>query len=480
LIKRFIIPVIILASVLVIWICYRPSSARIDSQSAIDLDAIRKRGRLIAVSDFNSTDYFIYRGEPMGFNYELLKSFSDFLGIDLELIAENSIERALDMIHSGEADLLAFGLTEGSSVHKELVLTDPVDETRQVLVQRKPRNWNKLKKEVADRMIIRSQYGLMNKSVYVQENSAHQESLAVLRKEFGNRLNIIPVPYASEELIQHVAKGEIEYTVCDENVAMVNATYYPDIDVSTPVGPLRRLSWSVRKENSEMLLGELNRWITVYRNTTSYALLHAKYFRNARSSAIVKSDYYSLNTGKVSKYDDLIKESSESINWDWRLLASLICQESQFRPDVTSVAGAYGLMQIMPITGRNFGIDITASPENNMKAGILYINWLNSLFESRIEDKRERIYFILGSYNAGPGHVLDAMRLAEKNGMDPQKWDGSVAVWLQKKSEPEYYRDSVVRNGYFRGKESVKFVTEVLDRFEHYKNIIQQEKSLPF
>jgi membrane-bound lytic murein transglycosylase F len=194
--------------------------------------------------------------------------------------------------------------------------------------------------------------------------------------------------------------------------------------------------------------------------------------------------YYELlrssKTDHVSKYDDLIRTSSIIINWDWRLLASLICQESEFRPDVTSVAGAYGLMQIMPITGRNFGIDITASPENNVRAGILYISWLNELFESKVPDNRERLYFILGAYNAGPGHVLDAMRLAAKNGMDSRKWDGSVAVWLQKKCEPQYYRDSVVRNGYFRGKESVKFVSEVLDRFEHYKNIIPQEKSHPF
>ena len=171
---------------------------------------------------------------------------------------------------------------------------------------------------------------------------------------------------------------------------------------------------------------------------------------------------------------------SEMCIRDRRLLASLICQESQFKPDVTSVAGAYGLMQIMPVTGRNFGIDITASPKNNIKAGILLISWLNELFESKVTDPQERLYFILAAYNAGYGHVLDAMRLAEKNGMDPQKWDGNVAVWLLKKSEPQYFRDSVVRNGYFRGKESVKFVSEVLDRFEHYKNIIPGGKSDTF
>ena len=168
----------------------------------------------------------------------------------------------------------------------------------------------------------------------------------------------------------------------------------------------------------------------------------------------------------------MIRKYSDSIKWDWRLLASLICQESRFDPNVRSWAGAYGLMQIMPVTGRNFGIDITSSPENNMKAGILYINWLHSIFDPKISDENERVYFILAAYNAGPGHILDAMELARKHGKDPEKWDGNVALWLLKKSDPRYFNDIVVKNGYFRGTESVNFVNKVLDRFEHYKNII--------
>ena len=479
-IRKLLFLLIILAAVLAFRTLTRSSSGKLAKASSIDLDSIRKRGKLIAVTDFNSIDYFIYKGEPMGFNYELLKSFSDFAGIDLEIIAENNIKRAVGMVQSGEADLLAFGLTAGSTGEEEIVFTSPVDETRQVLVQRKPRNWRKLPGTFIDKMLIKSQKELAQKIVYVQENSSYSARLAEVEKEIGAEVSIIQVPYEPEKLIQHVASGEIDYTVCDENVATVNSTYYPDLDVSTPVSLSQNLAWAVRKENSEKLLGELNRWVSVYRNTTSYSLLHAKYFRNSRSSFIVKSDYYALNTGRVSMYDDLIREYSSNINWDWRLLASLICQESQFKPDVTSVAGAYGLMQIMPVTGRNFGIDITASPKNNIKAGILFISWLNELFESKVPDPQERLYFILASFNAGPGHVLDAMRLTEKNGMDPQKWKGNVAIWLLKKSEPQYYLDSVVRNGYFRGKESVKFVSEVLDRFEHYKNIIPQERALPF
>jgi membrane-bound lytic murein transglycosylase F len=473
LIKKLFNLIIILAAVLTSCSNSRHSSDTFKSVS-FDLDSIIKRGRLIAVTELNSTNYFIYKGEPMGFHYELLKEFTNHLGIDLEIITENNLDNAFNILNSGEADLLAIGLTVNATRKKEIEFTEPILETRQVLVQRKPRKWRSMTEDNVNRLLVRNQLDLANKNIYVQEGSSHYNRLKALEEEIGDSINIIEVPFETEELIKNVAESEIEYTVSDENVAVVNSHYYPDIDISTPISFNQNIAWGVRKENSEMLLNELNKWISGYRKTRSYALLYAKYFRNSRSGQIIKSDYYSLNTGKISQWDGMIKNASSNINWDWRLLASLICQESHFNPTVESHAGAYGLMQVMPVTGKRFGIDITTSPANNIKAGTMYIRWLQSIYDHKITDENERLKFILASYNAGPGHILDAMKLAEKNGMDPQKWDGNVAVWLLKKSEPEYYNDTVVKNGYFRGTESVNFVSEVLDRFEHYKNLVPQ------
>jgi membrane-bound lytic murein transglycosylase F len=477
LVNKFTILIAILVAVLTSC-TNRPIISHISNNLSPDLDSIIKRGKLVAVTDYNSINYFIYKGEPMGFNYELLKAFTDHLGIDLDVITENHINNALSLLKSGEADLLALGLTVNSARKKDILFTDPIAQTRQVLVQRKPGNWRSITEEAAEKSLIRKQTDLAHRNIYVQENSAYSERLKTLSNEIGDTINIIEVPYDSEELIKDVAKGEIDYTVCDENIAMVNSTYFPGIDINTPVSFMQNIAWGLPKSNSQKLLTELNKWIDSYRRTGSYALLYAKYFRNSRSETIVKSDYYYINTGKISQWDDIIKSASTRINWDWRLLASLICQESRFDPDVESRVGAYGLMQIMPLTGKNYGIDITASPSDNIKAGTMYINLLQSIFESKITNPQERIKFVLASYNAGPGHVLDAMKLAGKNGMNPEKWDGNVAVWLLKKSDPKYYNDSVVKNGYFRGTESVNFVTEVLERYDHYRNIIPVDAQL--
>jgi membrane-bound lytic murein transglycosylase F len=444
---------------------------------SFDLDSIKTRGRMIAVTDFNSTNYFIYRGEPMGFHYELLKAFCDHLGVDLEIIpAGNNLTYVFNMLNTGKVDLLAFGLTVTESRKNGIRFTAPIDSTRQVLVQRKPHKWEEMASPALEGRLLRKTTDLANKSIFVQKGSSHVEQLNLLSGTLSMPVNVIEVPFESEVLIQLVDRGEIEYAVCDENIALVNSTYYPGIDVKTTLSALQSLAWGVRKENSQQFIDELNRWITAFRHTQTYAMLYAKYFRNSRSSTIIKSEYFTLNSGKVSPYDDIIKEYSAEIKWDWRLLASLIYQESRFKPDVRSRKGAYGLMQVMPETGQHFGIDITASPRNNIRAGVKFINFLHSVFDPKIPDENERMKFILAAYNAGPGHVLDAMKLAAKNGMDPLKWDGNVEVWLQKKSEPRYYNDIDVRNGFFKGKESVAFVSEILARYEHYKNIIPENE----
>lgn len=448
--------------------------------SFLDLDEFRQRGRLIAITDFNSTNYFIYKGTPMGFHYELLKSFADYSALNLEIITENDINKSIDKLNSGEADLLAVDLTVNPLREREISFTGRTGRTRQVLIQRKPNRWNSLTESEIDRSLVRNKYSLAGKTVFVQSGSSAVDCLNLINNETGGKITIIEVPYETEDLISLIAKREIDFAVCDENIAVVNESYFPVVDTRTVLSAEHDLAWGVRKQKSKKLTDLFNTWLDTYRNTEAYALLYAKYFKNSWSNHIVKSDYYTLATGKVSPYDVYIKSFSDTINWDWRLLTSLIYQESRFNPTVTSFAGAYGLMQVMPATGRSFGIDIKASPLNNIKAGVFYLRYLQDFFSDRIPDEKERLKFILAAYNAGEGNILDAMKLAEKHGKNPLLWDDNVAYFLLKKTDPSYFNDPVVRFGYCRGNESVNFVSDILQRYSEYKYIIPSGKDQPF
>ncbi len=194
---------------------------------AFDLDSIMARGKLVAVTDFNSTNYFLYRGEPMGFHYELLKAFSDHLGVDIEIVTENSIENAFSMLKTGQVDLLAMGLTVSPSRKDEIRFTEPIDSTRQVLVQRKPHKWQTMSSSSLESKLIRKYTDLANKIIYVQKGSSHAELLDQLSKEIGQPITVVEVPFEAEALIQLVDKGEINYAVCDENIASGQCHIFP-------------------------------------------------------------------------------------------------------------------------------------------------------------------------------------------------------------------------------------------------------------
>jgi membrane-bound lytic murein transglycosylase F len=438
-----------------------------------DLDKILAEGKIRAVTNVNQTSYFIYKGEPMGFHFELLKKFADHLELELEVITSNDIDEALGYLQAGTADLVAIGLSVSADRKEMMQFTEPLIQASQVLVQRKPNGWQKMTEKTIAEELVRNQLDLAEKTIYVQKGSSYAQRLYNLERESGMDIGVIEVPYDAEELARQVARGEIEYTVCDDYMSNIIGSLYPELDLSTPVSFPLNIAWSVRKEGTDALIAELNSWITGFKTTREYARLERKYFSGGRPASIAGSEYFATNSaGKVSPFDDIIKNYADSIGWDWRLVAALIYQESRFNPSVTSPRGAYGLMQVMPATGLHFGYDVTRSVENNIRAGISYIRMLDRIFSQWVSDPDERVKFILASYNAGHGHVIDAIRLAEKNGLDAGRWDDNVSLFLERKADPAFYDDPVVRNGRLRqGVQVNAYVADILKRYEHYRNI---------
>ncbi len=436
-----------------------------------DLEQIRQKGKISVVTDYNSTDYFIYRGQPMGFQFDLLQDFSDFLGVKLEVTVSNDLAKNFEKLEVGDIDLIASNLTVTKERKERVAFTTPHSQSCQVLVQRKPEGWERMNRSSVEESLIRNPIYLAGKTIYVQKNSSHAARLRNLSDEIGDSINIVEVDDDVEILISKVASGEIGYTISDENVAQVNQTYYSNIDVDTKVSFPQNFAWAVNKHSVE-LKRAIDTWLTDFKNTKRFKAIYARYYSNNKSAQIVGSEFYALNSGKISQYDKVIKKYSSEINWDWRLVASLIYQESRFKPDAISWAGAFGLMQLMPGTAQKMGVDENASPMDQIKAGIELIKWLEERF-SNIQDKNERIKFVLASYNVGLGHVIDAQNLALKDGKDPNVWDDCVDQYLLKKSNPEYFNDPVVKYGYCRGVETYNYVAQILDRYEHYKNIVQ-------
>lgn len=439
-----------------------------------DLKQIKERDTLKVITTFSSHSYFLYRGEPMGYDYEMAQRLAEHLDVELEVVVAKDMDEIFDMLNEGKGDIITYNLTVTSSRNEIVDFTLPINFTHQVLVQRKPDNWRDMKLHEIEEELIRNPFKLLDKYIAIRENSSYNDRITNLEDELGGRINRVFVPgeKTTDEIIRLVSNSEYDYTIADHNIANINASYYTNLDINTTVGILQRLAWAVRKTSPD-LLKVVNGWIETQRNDTDFYVIYNKYFKNKRAyTARIKSDLYSKQGGKISPYDNLFQEASTQINWDWRFLASQAYQESRFDPKERSWAGALGIMQVMPKTGKSYGYRNLKDPETNIEAGISHLAYLNEFWEEQIADSTERLKFVLASYNAGQYHVQDARKLAEKQGWDPNIWQNNVDSAMLLKSEKKYFNDPVVNYGYCRGEEPVNYVTEIFERFNYYKEFI--------
>jgi len=446
-----------------------------EADDVLDLTEIHERGELIAITGYSPLSYFIYRGQPMGYEYELLQMLSDYLDIPVNIKLAHDITEMFEMLDNGEGDLIAYSLTVTSERRERVAFTNPLNVTQQVLVQRKPDDWRQMQLHEIENELIRSAIDLDGKTIHVRKGSAYVTRMENLAREIGGDIEIIEAPsdVTTEELIHRVANGEIEYTISDENIAQINAAFYQDIDVDTHVSLPQQTAWAVRHSSVE-LLDTLNVWLEQVQNDADYYVIYNKYYENRRAfSTRYASDYFPITGGSISPYDEILREEAERIDWDWRLLAALVYQESQFRPRARSWAGAVGLMQLMPRTAREFGAADIYNPEQNINAGVNFIQWLDDYWKEHIEDDDERLKFVIASYNVGQGHVQDARRLAEAYEADPDVWNSNVERFMLKKSNPEYYNAEFVNFGYASGIEPVTYVENIFYLYEHYKKFVE-------
>ena len=311
---------------------------------------------------------------------------------------------------------------------------------------------------------------LAGRTVSLPEKSAYHQTLVELSEEISGDIYVVEMgeKIQDETLAQKVARGEVQFTVMQKNLADLKEAEFRNLKVRPVLGQTQRVSWALRK-NSPELMNELNRWIEAKKNGAIFDSLYQKYFIDRRHYLErVQSEYLTSTTGKLSEYDPLIKQYAGELGWDWRLLASQAFQESRFHPAARSWAGATGLLQLMPATARQFGVTNALDPADNLQGAVKFLKWLQEFWAKRVPDENERLKFILASYNCGAGHVEDAQRLTEKYGGNPQVWE-DVSYWLLQKSTQQYSSDAVVKFGFCRGIEPVNYVSNILERFNHYK-----------
>ena len=412
---------------------------------------------------YSPTGFFILKGDTMGYDYDLICDFARSHGIALRFKVARSMPALLDMLKHKSVDVLACEVPVTAEYKSRVQHCGAVNETYQVLVQHSGEG------------LIHDVTQLIGRDVYVEKGSKYESRLRNLDNEVGGGINIHAVEGEAAiptELIQRVSRREIPFTIVDSDIAQMNLTYYDSINIKLRVGFEQRSSWAVSKRD-QWLADSIDEWAASLdaQEYSKQALKHYFEMNRGPKPDSVKVDTLAVTPpGGISPYDQVFKKYALEMGWDWRLLAAIAFSESGFDPNATSWMGARGLMQVMPKTARSFGVSESdlGNPEVSVRVASKILKELDGIMRSRT-GAADRIKFVLASYNAGSGHVTDAIALARKYELNPRVWNENVEQAMLWKMDPEYYNDSVCSNGYCRGTEPVDYVVKVLNCYENYK-----------
>lgn len=424
-----------------------------------DWQAIVDAGRLRMLTVNSATTYYLWRGELLGFDYELMDAFAKANDLALEVVVASGIDELFAWLQEGRGDVVAAGLT--SLAGREamgVAFASPYLEVRETFV-------------TAGAPIVDFE-GLRGRRVTVSPHTSYAVALAAL-DDAGFTIDY--AERATEAILDGVAKGELDATLADSHRARLAATFHPNLALGLDVGK-KGLAWAVRRENPE-LLRRLDEYARQGYRGYEFNVLYNKYFVNQRR--MTRQREQRVTGGQLSPFDDIVKPLAAAAGLDWRLVVAQMYQESGFQPRQVSFAGARGLLQVLPRTALEVGVDPErlAEPEQGIRAGVDYLSWTRERFPEL--PPGEQLLFALAAYNAGAGHVRDGRRLAARMGLDGSLWFGNVEQAMLKLAEPEYAAQAL--HGYVRGTEVVRYVREINDRYraylDHFRGLDETEES---
>lgn len=393
-----------------------------------------------------ASDYFIYKGTPAGFQYEMLVEFGKERGKKMDIKVESNPNIVYQAILSGEYDIVTMDFKRNPLLDYYLTFSTSHSQSYPVLIGK-------------NQILTNS-----TKALRIGVSSLFPAEINLELLPTGTDAEIIyHEGVTTEELFEKVENGEEDYIVCDYIDAVAFLTYFDELEMIGAIGAEFDRQWNLKSIN-QGLNQELNQWLFSFKEGRKYAGLCRKYFNP--NSSVINQSFARAKYNKISPFDQIVKKHADKQGLDWRFVTSIMYQETKFHTDLTGMGGSFGIMQLMPVTGAYYGVNPESPVEEQIAAGIRYMAKLNRVYRN-IEDDDERMKFVAAAYNSGPGHINDAQRLCEKYGEDSQRWD-NVAKYLALKSKKEYSKDPVVKHGLYPGSHTVKYAYAVSDRYQAY------------
>lgn len=427
------------------------------------LQQIKARGELRVVTRHSPTTYYENaRGEGVGLEYDLVRAFAEELGVTPKFIIANSTEEVLRMVANREVDFAAAGLTIHSDYSAPVRFSTSYQSINQHVVYREgnppPSELNTLNEKFV---------------LNVASDSSQLTQLKRLKKQYPQLTWQETPDTDSSELLERVWDQEITYTLGQSHEVARLQHFYPELQIGLKLPEAQHLGWAFpRFSQDDSLYLVANQFLERLRRTGVLEQIIDRYYGHVTEDGfdyINMRTYYRHIRERLPLYRNFFEQIAARHGMDWRLLAAIGYEESQWNPNAESATGVRGLMMLTQSTARELGVKNRDDPAESIEGGARYF----ALLQERIEDKirePDRTWFALASYNVGLGHLIDARTLTAQRGANPNRWI-DVRKTLPLLSNPYWYEQT--RHGQARGYEPVKFVQnirrfyEVLTRFEN-------------
>lgn len=423
------------------------------------LNEIRQEGELHIGVQMNPLEYYVREGKVCGFAREAGKILADSLQVEAVFHVYYTQEDAALALLQNEVDLMAILETPSPEGAAFFSYTRPLFYSDIVCLHAKSLKEDSIR-----------DFG------YVAAPSFLQQA-ARMKKRFS-QWRLHQYRASADQLLEAVNAGKLDATLSLGIFWRAYVSLFPKIQCTETLQDSLPLCWTVRRGN-DSLLAAVDTFLSEFSSRKAYRILCKKYMDpHSMERSRMSRNARRMPFGSISRYDADLKKYSAEYGLDWQLLAALIYQESRFNSQAVGNGNTFGLMQFTTGTGARYGVSIGTSAERQIMGGCRYVSALSKKIEKLgVTDSAQRIPMVIAAYNAGGGHLEDAVALAraEKH-LDHTQWEGGVKEALLLLGERKYYRKPAVRHGSYHGaRHTLRYVQSVTGHFEHYKAVGQRD-----
>ncbi len=443
-----------------LFICLLPIlSACSDGLS--QLERIKSRGTLRIALIATPPLYFPDESLIKGYDYEIIASYAESIGADLEIIHANTIREIITKLKQGKAHVGIAGNSPDYPDENIIGSTSYEKDEWYVIGNRK----NILPKSVDD---------ITPSTVIVAKGSKPALVLSHLKREYPS-LYWLELPNGNNrQVLQQVNKNTFKLSVISADVYRYYRYLFPEVKIAFTLAKQYHSRWLSYKSDDTSLSNSIEKFINNYKQSGKLEQRYNTYYRHLNVFNYTDSLHYlRLIKERLPQYSPYFKKAAMDNEFDERFLAAISYQESHWDNEAVSHTGVRGLMMLTRDTAKRVGVKNRLDPEQSIMGGAKYLNILKASLPEKIKEP-DRSWMSLAAYNVGLGHLEDARILTESLGDNPNLWI-DVEKHLPKLSQEEWHQKT--KYGYARGHEPVEFVRRIR-RYYDILRLYQQEEIL--